>query len=47
MTLLRLSGNAYARYLSHLIDVESRVVRTALDRTRDTLRRTTGPDAEK
>lgn len=38
MTLLRLTHEAYARYLAHLVDVESEVTRTALARTRDTLR---------
>jgi len=36
--LLRLTRDAYARYLAHLVDVESEVTRTALVRTRDTLR---------
>jgi CRP-like cAMP-binding protein len=43
MTLLRLTRDAYARYLAHLVDVESEVTRTALTRTRDTLRAVKGP----
>jgi hypothetical protein len=37
MTLLGLSHNAYARYLSQMVDVESELARTGLARTRDTL----------
>ncbi len=44
MTLLRLTRDAYARYLAHLVDVEREVTRTALARTRDTLRVVKGSD---
>ena len=45
-TLLRLGEDAYVRYLSHLVDVEGRLTRTALTRTSDTLHRTRELDAE-
>jgi hypothetical protein len=38
MALLRLSQEAYARYLANLVDVERRVTRTALARAQETLR---------
>jgi hypothetical protein len=38
MALLRLSQDAYARYLANLVDVERRVTRTALARAQETLR---------
>ena len=38
MTLMRLTSKDYARYLSHLTDVERQLVHTAAIRTRDTLR---------
>src|SRR5262249_34851400 len=38
MTLMRLSHDAYARYLGHLVDVDNQITHTALTRTRDTLR---------
>ena len=38
MTLMRLSHDAYARYLAHLVDVDNQITHTALERTRDTLR---------
>jgi Cyclic nucleotide-binding domain len=42
MTLLRLTRDAYARYLAHLIDVDSKLTRTALSRTHATLRHNRG-----
>jgi NTE family protein len=42
MTLMRLSHEAYARYLAHLVDVDNQITHTALARTRDTLRAVRG-----
>ena len=38
MTLMRLSRDAYTRYLAHLVDVEGQITRTALRRARETLK---------
>jgi hypothetical protein len=38
MTLMRLSQDAYKRYLAHLVDVETKFALTALTRTHETLR---------
>lgn len=39
MTLLRLSREAYDRYLSHVAEVERQMMRTAMTRTQETTRR--------
>jgi len=39
MTLLRLTKDAFTRYLAHATEVESRLTRTATSRTRDTMRK--------
>lgn len=38
MTLLRLSGDAYVRYLDRLVEVDQQLTREALRRTHKTLR---------
>ena len=45
MTLLRLSKEAYTRYLAHTAEVEHELTRTALARTRDTTRHMTHVEA--
>jgi hypothetical protein len=37
MALMRLGRDAYARYLAHLVEVDKQLVRTALERARDSL----------
>jgi hypothetical protein len=39
VTLLRLSRDAFGRYLSHAAEVEQQIARTAVSRTRETARR--------
>lgn len=39
MDLLRLTKDAYTRYLSHAVEVEQRMARTAMQRTRETTRK--------
>lgn len=39
MALLRLTRDAYARYLNHAAEIEQQLTRTAMSRTRDTTRR--------
>lgn len=39
MSLLRLTKDAYARYLSHAAEVEQQITRTAMSRTRETTRK--------
>ncbi len=43
MTLLRLSHEAYARYLAQMVEVEGDLTRTALTRTHETLRKMREP----
>lgn len=47
MTLMRLSHDAYARYLAHLVDVDNQITHTALERTRNTLRAVRGGERPK
>lgn len=42
MTLLRLSKDAYTRYLGHAAEVEHQISRTAISRTRETARKMLG-----
>lgn len=42
MSVLRLSKDAYTRYLTHAAEVDRQIMRTAMNRTRDTSRKLTG-----